>query len=136
MWDRVVDERQTVALLRPPNVVAVALPVHRPHDPVEPDWPNREEEVKEFRPLLVPVVDVLLAAALHAVLRLSLLAVDVVAWWALLQLLPHFQRPNEPVDRVCRSLSAYQLWAPALDTWLRHALLVVLPLLLEECIQP
>lgn len=107
MRNWVVDERQAVALLRPPNVVAVPLALHRPHDPVKADGSDWKEEVDEFRALLVPVVDVLLPAALHPVLRLPLLAVDVIPWRSFVQLVPHLQRPKETVDCVRGTLTAH-----------------------------
>lgn len=76
-------------MLRAADVLSLAVPLHRPHDAVETDWADGEEEVEELEALLLSLVDVLLAAALHAVLRLSLLAVEVVTWRSLVQLVAH-----------------------------------------------
>lgn len=86
-----VDRRPPFAVLRPPDVVAVAVPLYRAHDAVEPNRPDGEEEVKELKSLLVTFVDLLLTAALHAVLRLPLLPVDIFTRWTLVQLVAHLQ---------------------------------------------
>lgn len=79
-----LDWQLPVVPLPAADVVAILLPVGCPHDPLEEDRPRREKELDEVKSLLVVLVDVLLARALHAVLRVALLSVGVVAWWPLL----------------------------------------------------
>lgn len=82
---------QTPPLLLPPDIVAVRLPLYCTHEPLEADRADRKEYVKDLRALLVRVVDVLLAAALHPVLRVSLLTIDLVTGRALVQVVTVLQ---------------------------------------------